>query len=79
MENTQENIEKIGKEGTIIKYNKNIMENEDTDIVFHIFKDENTARNVAIFVLKYNLKEGEQQIPYQVVLGKIQLKKMMDN
>lgn len=75
MKNTQENIEKMGREGTIIKYSKDEIENKDTNIIFYIFEDENISKNVAIFVLNYTHKNEEKQEPYQVVLGKIELKK----
>lgn len=75
MENTQENVKKMGKEGTIIEYNSKALKKEDTDIIFHIFEDENISKNVAIFVLKYSIEKEGEQIPYQVVLGKIELTK----
>lgn len=75
MENTHENTRKFVREGTIIKYNKEVINNEDTDIIFHIFEDENISKNVAIFVLKYNINKDGKTIPYQVVLGKIELTK----
>lgn len=75
MEDTQENTRKFVKEGKIIKYNKEVIKNKDTDIIFHIFEDENISKNVAIFVLKYNIDKEGKQIPYQVVLGKIELTK----
>ena len=75
MKNTQENIEKLGREGNIINYNIDEIKNKDTDIIFHIFEDKNISKNVAIFVLNYTRKEGEEQTPYQVVPGKIELKR----
>ena len=77
MENTQD----IKIEGNnSIKYNNNVMDNKDTDIILKTFKEQgNESANVAVFVLKYNLQEDGETTPYEVVLGKIQLKKNLEN
>ncbi len=68
--------EKKGKEGRVIKYDKSVIDNENTDIIVKLHEDEDTLQNVALFILKYNLEENNgEQIPYQVVLGMIKLER----
>lgn len=63
-----------------IKYNNNVMDNEDTDIILKTFKEkDNESANVAVFSLKYNLEQDGETTPYEVVLGKIELKKNTEN
>lgn len=77
MGNTQESREKWEN---MIRYNNNVMENKDTDIILKTFREsENESENVAVFTLKYNLQQDGKTTPYEVVLGKIQLKKNSEN
>lgn len=74
MEELQKREEK-GKEGLTIKYDKDVINNKDTDIIFNVYTDEDTKKQVALFILKYKLNVKKEQIPYQVVLGMIGLEK----
>lgn len=71
MEDIKEKQRIYGKKSTVIKYNNNVIENEDTDLTFNSIIDNKTLQNVYIFILKYTINE----IPYNVVLGKLQLNK----
>ena len=75
MENTQENRKIYGKKSAIIKFNNNVIENKDTSIILRTLIDNKTSQNVYIFVLNYTLNG----IPYEVVLGKLQLNKGAGN
>ena len=75
MENTQENRKIYGKKSAIIKFNNNVIENKDTSIILRTLIDNKTSQNVYIFVLNYTLNG----IPYEVILGKLQLNKGAGN
>lgn len=77
MENTQDI--KIERNNSI-KYNNNVMQNQDTEIILKKFKEQsNESASVAVFSLRYNLQEDGKTTPYEVVLGKIQLTKNIEN
>jgi hypothetical protein len=72
MENTRDNAVNMRN---IIKYNNNVIENKDTDIICTMFKENgNIAKSVAVFILKYNLNQEETK-PTRAILGKIELDK----
>lgn len=74
MENTQDS--KITN-NNLVQYNNNV---KDADIILKQFKEPgNEHENVAVFILKYNLEQDGKTTPYEVVLGKIQLKKDTEN
>ena len=46
-----------------IKYNNNVMDNEDTDIILKTFKEkDNESANVAVFSLKYHSFQTAKQM-----------------
>lgn len=71
MENTQQNREIYGKKGAVIKFNNNVIENKDTNIVVRTLTDDENEQNSYIFTLNYMLDE----IPYEVVLGRLEINK----
>lgn len=75
MENIQQNREVYGKKGAVIKFNNNVVENKDTNIIVRTLIDYKTSEKVNIFILRYTIN----QIPYEVVLGKLQLNKNAGN
>lgn len=77
MENTQDR--KI-LETNSIKYDNTVMDNKDTEIILKTFREkEKDSANVAVFTLKYNLEQDGKKTPYEVILGKIELKKSTEN
>lgn len=75
MKKVQENK---GNVNHTIKYNNKVMDDKNTEITVNSFS-ENETDNVAVFILKYNLEEDGQSIPYEAVLGKIELKNSIEN
>lgn len=69
MKETQENKKKYGKNCAVIKYNNKVAEDKDTKVIVRTLIDDVTYKNVHIFILNYKLNG----IPYEVVLGKLQL------
>ena len=71
MEDTQEKNIKYGKNSILIRYNNIVVNDKNTNIIPITILDDNTSKNVCIFLLKYTLNT----IPYEVVMGKLQLDK----
>lgn len=71
MENIQQTREIYGKKGAVIKFNNNVIENKDTNIVVRTLTDDENEQNSYIFTLNYMLDE----IPYEVVLGRLEINK----
>ena len=71
MEDTQEKNIKYGKNSILIRYNNIVFNDKNTNIIPITILDDNTSKNVCIFLLKYTLNT----IPYEVVMGKLQLDK----
>ncbi len=66
-------IQKNIKKDSIVKYDKSVIANPDTDIIFNIFPDKETSQKEGLFILKYSLNDGKSEEKYEVALGKLDL------
>ena len=66
MENIQQNREVYGKKGAVIKFNNNVVENKDTNIIVRTLIDYKTSEKVNIFILRYTINQIPNTTSYGI-------------